>query len=107
MGASLGYAIVASRPPPRAQAGRRKAQMSGYAGTAACSPAPLESAADGRLPRLLKAVSPHEAMTLDEHHRVHGPLPTDDRRRRELEIIELVEEAGLRGRGGAGFPTAR
>jgi NADH:ubiquinone oxidoreductase subunit F (NADH-binding) len=31
-----------------------------------------------------------------------GPLP-----RRSSEVIDLVEQSGLRGRGGAGFPTAR
>jgi len=40
---------------------------------------------------------------LDTHHRRHGPLP-------ELGLDALadrVDAAGLRGRGGGGFPTAR
>jgi NADH:ubiquinone oxidoreductase subunit F (NADH-binding) len=37
-------------------------------------------------------------------HRGGAPTPT---RRPQRELIELVAEAGLRGRGGAGFPTAR
>ena len=42
-------------------------------------------------------------MTLAEHLRVHGELP----RRGAQELIESVERSGLRGRGGADFPTAR
>jgi NADH:ubiquinone oxidoreductase subunit F (NADH-binding) len=41
-------------------------------------------------------------MTLPEHHAVHGPLP----RPRSADLITAVERAGLRGRGGADFPTA-
>jgi NADH:ubiquinone oxidoreductase subunit F (NADH-binding) len=37
------------------------------------------------------------------HRDEYGPLPAIDRR----QIVELVSRAGLRGRGGAGFPTAR
>jgi NADH:ubiquinone oxidoreductase subunit F (NADH-binding) len=39
-----------------------------------------------------------------EHLHLHGPLP------RQLErgsLLEAVDRSGLRGRGGAGFPTAR
>ena len=39
---------------------------------------------------------------LAEHAQAHGPLP-----RRGRDLIGLVGEAGLTGRGGAGFPTAR
>jgi NADH:ubiquinone oxidoreductase subunit F (NADH-binding) len=42
-------------------------------------------------------------MTLAEHARVHGELP----HRTPLELIESIERSGLRGRGGADFPTAR
>ncbi len=42
-------------------------------------------------------------MSLAEHLRIHGELP----RRAPLELIESVERSGLRGRGGADFPTAR
>jgi len=42
-------------------------------------------------------------MTLAEHARVHGDLP----HRTALELIESIERSGLRGRGGADFPTAR
>jgi NADH:ubiquinone oxidoreductase subunit F (NADH-binding) len=64
---------------------------------------------DGRtapsgLPRLLVGLGPGGApMTLADHERVHGPMPSPS----ALELIEAVEHSGLRGRGGADFPTAR
>ena len=57
------------------------------------------------LPRLLSALSYGDTADLDHHVDVHGPLPAA----RELDakaIIEAVERSGLRGRGGAAFPTA-
>jgi NADH:ubiquinone oxidoreductase subunit F (NADH-binding) len=55
------------------------------------------------LPRLLVGLDPSGAtMTLAEHHRVHGPLP----RPAAPELIDAVQRSGLRGRGGADFPTA-
>jgi NADH:ubiquinone oxidoreductase subunit F (NADH-binding) len=56
------------------------------------------------LPRLLAGLDPSGApMTLAEHSRVHGELP----HRSPAELIEAIERSGLRGRGGADFPTAR
>jgi NADH:ubiquinone oxidoreductase subunit F (NADH-binding) len=56
------------------------------------------------LPRLLAGLDPSGAtMTLAEHERVHGPMPTLS----PAELIAAVERSGLRGRGGADFPTAR
>ncbi len=56
------------------------------------------------LPRLLAGLDPTGApMTLAEHSRVHGELP----HRPAHELIESIERSGLRGRGGADFPTAR
>jgi NADH:ubiquinone oxidoreductase subunit F (NADH-binding) len=48
-------------------------------------------------------------MSLDAHLAVHGPLPRLPRAHRgnESPLIGRVERAGLRGRGGAGFPLAR
>lgn len=60
------------------------------------------------LPRLLADVPSDGPMGLELHLSVHGELPRQAarRRRRESPLIELVERSGLRGRGGAGFPTA-
>jgi NADH:ubiquinone oxidoreductase subunit F (NADH-binding) len=61
------------------------------------------------LPRLLSGISPHGALSLDEHLAVHGPLPARGRRRareRGMMLIAEVERAGLLGHGGAAFPTA-
>jgi NADH:ubiquinone oxidoreductase subunit F (NADH-binding) len=56
------------------------------------------------LPRLLAGLdSGGGPMTLAEHARVHGELP----RRPAHELIESIARSGLRGRGGADFPTAR
>lgn len=56
------------------------------------------------LPRLLAGLDPSGAtMSLSEHARIHGELPHLPAR----ELIEAVELSGLRGRGGADFPTAR
>ncbi|HEY2326353.1 MAG TPA: NADH-ubiquinone oxidoreductase-F iron-sulfur binding region domain-containing protein [Gaiellaceae bacterium] len=53
------------------------------------------------LPRLLTGIRSDRALTLAEHTATFGPLV----RRRDL--IETVARAGLHGRGGAAFPTAR
>jgi NADH:ubiquinone oxidoreductase subunit F (NADH-binding) len=56
------------------------------------------------LPRLLAGLEPGGgAMTLAAHTRIHGPLPDLP----PHQLIEEVERSGLRGRGGADFPTAR
>ena len=63
------------------------------------------SAGDGHhgLPRLLAGLEPGGPMSLAAHTHVHGPLPQVPAH----ELIEEVERSGLRGRGGADFPTAR
>ena len=58
------------------------------------------------LPRLLAGLErTHEgqSLTLTEHESVHGPLPDIPAGR----LLEEIELSGLRGRGGADFPTAR
>lgn len=56
------------------------------------------------LPRLLAGLpADGSAITRSDHERLHGPLP-------HLEATALMDElerSGLRGRGGADFPTAR
>ncbi len=60
------------------------------------------------LPRLLAGVAEHGSLDLIAHLDVHGPapeLPVPGRGRHSA-LIDEVEAAGLRGRGGAGYPTA-
>ncbi|MFE9882974.1 NADH-ubiquinone oxidoreductase-F iron-sulfur binding region domain-containing protein [Streptomyces sp. NPDC005784] len=47
--------------------------------------------------------------TLTDHQRRHGPSPVTTALggRTPMALVEVVEAAGLTGRGGAGFPTAR
>ena len=52
------------------------------------------------LPRLLRAPAAGPG-GLDVHVDAYGPLPSG------RDVIALVDAAGLTGRGGAGFPTAR
>jgi NADH:ubiquinone oxidoreductase subunit F (NADH-binding) len=65
------------------------------------------SAAPAGLPRLLAGVDPRQRpISLADHAERYG----NGRVRPRLSLarlVELVESAGLTGRGGAGFPTAR
>ena len=63
------------------------------------SVSPSGAGAPGALPRLL----PIGLTSLDGHLARYGQLP----RRAPGELIAEVDRAGLTGRGGAGFPTAR
>jgi NADH:ubiquinone oxidoreductase subunit F (NADH-binding) len=55
------------------------------------------------LPRVLAGLDMSgKPMTFAEHARIHGQLP----RRSAHELIDSIERSGLRGRGGADFPTA-
>ncbi len=55
------------------------------------------------LPRILQGLDATPGpMDLMRHERVHGRLPTLSSER----LIDVVERSGLRGRGGADFPTA-
>jgi NADH:ubiquinone oxidoreductase subunit F (NADH-binding) len=62
---------------------------------------PEWTAGPAALPRLLRG-DRTETATLGNHVGVHGPLP----RLEPDALIAAVERAGLRGRGGGGFPTA-
>jgi NADH:ubiquinone oxidoreductase subunit F (NADH-binding) len=84
--------VVAEVVQPNAVAARRAGQ--------ALPPAAL-------LPRLLPAVPHGDAITLGEHIRQHGHLPSCRARGERADILAAVDAAGLTGRGGAGFPTAR
>jgi NADH:ubiquinone oxidoreductase subunit F (NADH-binding) len=61
-----------------------------------------------RLPRLLAGIPLEGQLSLDGHLEVHGALPMPAKRRRkgDIELIDEIQRAGLKGRGGAGFPTA-
>ncbi len=61
------------------------------------------------LPRLLEGVPAQGAMSFGEHLNIHGELPAARRRDRRGvgALIDQIEQAGLGGRGGAGFPMAR
>jgi NADH:ubiquinone oxidoreductase subunit F (NADH-binding) len=61
------------------------------------------------LPRLLVGVPAQGAMSLQAHLDIHGAPPDARRRDRRgsAALIDQIEQAGLRGRGGAAFPTAR
>ncbi len=58
------------------------------------------------LPRLLQGVSELPMGELESHLRVHGRLP-DLRGLAPTQIVDLVDRAGLCGRGGASFPAAK
>jgi NADH:ubiquinone oxidoreductase subunit F (NADH-binding) len=57
-------------------------------------------AAPSGLPRLLAGLRPGGAVALDRHLAELGSIPRGD-------LIAAVEASGLRGRGGASFPTGR
>ncbi len=59
----------------------------------------------GLLPRLLLGVGAQPTAELASHLRLHGD-PPDLQRWAPAQLIEMVEAAGLRGRGGGAFPVA-
>ncbi len=59
------------------------------------------------LPRLLLGVGSDKAMSLEAHVRLHGPLPAGPARGSGRELIDEIDRSGLRGHGGASFPTAK
>jgi NADH:ubiquinone oxidoreductase subunit F (NADH-binding) len=67
---------------------------------------PPRNGPDPGLPRLLPArPAAGAAASLADHLARHGPAARTDRRRHDL--LDEVAAAGLTGRGGASFPTAR
>jgi NADH:ubiquinone oxidoreductase subunit F (NADH-binding) len=68
----------------------------------ALMPGPVTGEVEMRLPRLLLATG--EDGNLAEHEHRHGAIPY--RGGRGL-LVDTLDAAGLTGRGGAGFPTAR
>jgi NADH:ubiquinone oxidoreductase subunit F (NADH-binding) len=52
------------------------------------------------LPRLLRGVHGDRPLSFDEHVAIHGEAPSGS-----LELFDALADAGLRGRGGASFPT--
>ncbi len=57
-------------------------------------------------PRLLAGLPASGAMPWSTHEALHGPLPRFRREGSRHPLIRELERAGLRGYGGAGFPTA-
>ncbi len=74
--------------------------------TSSSRTATLERAAPSGLPRLLAGYRPDESMSLREHLQLNRPPPRRGATRRGGPLIATIEAAGLRGRGGAAFPTA-
>jgi NADH:ubiquinone oxidoreductase subunit F (NADH-binding) len=68
----------------------------------------VTSTASHHLPRLLEGLHRDgRALSLREHLAYHGPLPPAGRHSPDTALTDLVERSGLRGRGGANFPSAR
>lgn len=66
----------------------------------------MKTATDCRLPRLLTGVNDQPVTDLEAHLALYGPL-SDPTCWAPREIIDVVEQSGLRGHGGASFPVAR
>src|SRR5262249_544533 len=59
-----------------------------------------------RLPRVLPGGGAHGPVSLGEHVDRYGHPPSPGRHRNErAAFVDMIERSGLRGRGGAGFPT--
>jgi NADH:ubiquinone oxidoreductase subunit F (NADH-binding) len=77
------------------------------AGTYERAPGPGNVRLPGTLPRLLPAGFAAGPASLAGHLARYGPPPSGPGRRQRDSLIAEVARAGLTGRGGAGFPTAR
>ena len=103
---SAGPRPTASRPHSRST--RRPApSAAASAGPRSTDDDPLMNSVlldGGSLPRLLAGIEPTGLpATLAAHEREYGPMP----RLASEQLITEVGRSGLRGRGGADFPTAR
>jgi NADH:ubiquinone oxidoreductase subunit F (NADH-binding) len=58
------------------------------------------------LPRLLAGLERDRPRSLAKHHERLGPLPPMRSADERSALLDEVERSGLRGRGGAGFPSA-
>ncbi len=69
--------------------------------------APAPAQVTGRPRRLAGWAESGGAASSAEHRARYGPLPRIGGRTGRARFAEVVARSGLRGRGGAGFPTAR
>jgi NADH:ubiquinone oxidoreductase subunit F (NADH-binding) len=69
--------------------------------------APMPRVGPEGLPRLLAGYRPDGPIGLQEHVAQYGPPPWRGTHRHGGPLIDAVEASGLRGRGGASFPTGR
>jgi NADH:ubiquinone oxidoreductase subunit F (NADH-binding) len=76
--------------------------------------APQNTAPQNSRPQSARWVLPDAPQTLEEHLRVHGAPPFAYSGNRgpggeedPAALIDVIEQSGLTGRGGAGFPTGR
>ena len=75
--------------------------------SAATRPAATGTHGPPGLPRLLATYRADRTVGLQEHLDAYGPPPRQGASRRGGPLINSVEASGLRGRGGAAFPTGR
>jgi hypothetical protein len=81
--------------------------VNGNAGLSEHHAGPQAGRPPGTLPRLLPAGTGASPASLAGHLARYGPPPAGLGRRQRESLIAEVARAGLTGRGGAGYPTAR
>ena len=105
-------AVTAAQPVTRADTAIATRAMTATRPTTTIAPASvIPWSPRVRLPRLLTGIGAGRTAGLREHERHYGPLPAPARgrfrSRRPERLIDVVEAAGLTGRGGSGFPVGR